>query len=307
MARIGITYEQVSAAIDQLIADGMNPTIMGIREVLGTGSPNTIHRHLTTWKAAAPVVVRKPVDLPGELKGALVAEIERQAAAARAEIEKALTTAQQEAATLAEAGEVVETENQALLEEVEDLRMERERLAALAAERESELDKLDGELLRERQAAEASRLELAKEQLKTERLAADEVELKVKLKEFEAKATDAKAEAAQAAQNAAVSGARLEAEQANTKDLKARLDAAEKRIGELQKAVDDSKAEHTKALDKLRADNAKALEKLNTDLRQSLEAKATAERTSAELVAKIEAIEALEAANNNNKAVKAKA
>lgn len=309
MARIGITYEQVSAAIDQLIAEGANPTIMGIREVLGTGSPNTIHRHLTTWKQAAPVVVRRPVDLPGELKGALVAEIERQAAAARAEVEKALTTAQQEAETLAEAGEVVETENQALLEEVEALRMERERLAALAAERQTELEKLDGELLRERQAAEASRLELAKEQLKTERLAADEVELKVKLKEFEAKATDAAKEAAQAAQAAAVSSARLEAEQANTKDLKARLDAAEKRIGELQKSAEVAKAEHTKAMDKLRADNAKALEKLNTDLRQSLDAKAAAERgkdaaerTSAELVSKIEALEAA-----NNKAVKAKA
>lgn len=304
MARIGITYEQVSAAIDQLIADGANPTINGIREVLGTGSPNTIHKHLKTWKQAAPVVVRKPVDLPGELKGALVAEIERQAAAARVEIEKALTTAQQEAETLAEAGEVVETENQALLEEVEALRMERERLAALAAERESELDKLSGELLRERQAAEASRLELAKEQLKTERLTADEVDIKARIIAAEAKAADAAKDAAEAKQQAAVSGARLEAEQAANKDLKARLDAAEKRNGELQKSAEVAKAEHTKATDKARAEHTKALEKLNGELRNSIEAKATAERTSAELVAKIEAFEAFEAANNKEQTIK---
>ena len=46
MARIGITFEQVSAAADALRGEGMNPTIKAVRERLGTGSPNTIHEHL---------------------------------------------------------------------------------------------------------------------------------------------------------------------------------------------------------------------------------------------------------------------
>lgn len=267
MARQGITYEQVSAAIDQLIAEGANPTIMGIRELLGTGSPNTIHRHLNVWRAAAPVIERKPVDLPGELKGALVAEIEKQAAAARAEVEKELASTKSEASILSEAGEPLETENHALSEEAEALRLERERLTAMVDQRMAEIEKITGDLERERQAAESSRLELAKEQLKTEQLVKAEVELKEAVKEADKRVQVVEKEAAQAAQQAAVSEAKLDAEQATTKDLRGRLEAAEKRGNEVQKTIEALKAEH-----------AQVLENLNIELRQALEAKAKTER-----------------------------
>ena len=58
MARIGITFEQVAAAADALTGAGQQPSIRAIREKLGdTGSPNTIHRHLVTWRSARPVAV----------------------------------------------------------------------------------------------------------------------------------------------------------------------------------------------------------------------------------------------------------
>jgi hypothetical protein len=40
MARIGITYEQVSAAADAIIGEGSQPTIDAVRKRIGTGSPN---------------------------------------------------------------------------------------------------------------------------------------------------------------------------------------------------------------------------------------------------------------------------
>lgn len=56
MARQGITFEQVAAVADALAGEGQQPTIRAVREKLGdTGSPNTIHKHLTAWREARPV------------------------------------------------------------------------------------------------------------------------------------------------------------------------------------------------------------------------------------------------------------
>lgn len=48
MAR-GITESGVHAAADELVASGERPTVERIRAHLGTGSPNTVTRHLETW------------------------------------------------------------------------------------------------------------------------------------------------------------------------------------------------------------------------------------------------------------------
>lgn len=49
MPRMGIDFKQVAKAADELVNDGKQPTIRLIRALLGTGSPNTIQRHLTQW------------------------------------------------------------------------------------------------------------------------------------------------------------------------------------------------------------------------------------------------------------------
>ena len=90
MARPGITYEQVASAADALVGQGDRPTIQAVREALGTGSPNTIHRHLTQWKAAQAPAERQAARLPDDLAAALAREIERQASASRAEAKAAL-------------------------------------------------------------------------------------------------------------------------------------------------------------------------------------------------------------------------
>ncbi|WP_028303516.1 DNA-binding protein [Oceanospirillum maris] len=51
MARNGISYNEVKQAVDEMQAEGLNPTIAGIRERLGTGSFTTISEHLKLWRA----------------------------------------------------------------------------------------------------------------------------------------------------------------------------------------------------------------------------------------------------------------
>ena len=85
MARTGVTFEQVSAAADALAGEGKTPSITAVREKLGTGSPNTIHAHLKTWREARPVARAEAVELPADLRNAIAHEMQKAASAARAE------------------------------------------------------------------------------------------------------------------------------------------------------------------------------------------------------------------------------
>ena len=90
MAREGISYEQVAATADALLGAGQQPSIRLVREALGTGSPNTVHKHLTAWRAARPVAQGVAYELPADLVNSFGRELARGAAAARAEVEAAL-------------------------------------------------------------------------------------------------------------------------------------------------------------------------------------------------------------------------
>ena len=98
MARPGITFEQVAAVADAIIGEGQQPTINAVRDRIGTGSPNTVHRHLTVWRAARPQSIAAVPELPASLTTAIATEIERAAATARSEVESKLVQAQAEAA-----------------------------------------------------------------------------------------------------------------------------------------------------------------------------------------------------------------
>lgn len=47
----GVQREDVWAAADSLIADGLRPTIERVRQKIGRGSPNTVSPMLETWFA----------------------------------------------------------------------------------------------------------------------------------------------------------------------------------------------------------------------------------------------------------------
>lgn len=49
MARTGVTQEDVNTAADRLLLAGDRPTIERVRQVLGTGSPNTLIKLMDVW------------------------------------------------------------------------------------------------------------------------------------------------------------------------------------------------------------------------------------------------------------------
>ena len=228
MARIGITYEQVSAVADAIIGEGSQPTINAVRDRIGTGSPNTVHRHLTAWRAARPQATVAAPELPASLTSAIAAEIERAAASARAEVESKLVQSQAEAAELANAGESLETERDELIEQVAELTTDRDTLAGKAEQQAADIKSQSERIEREQQAAEAARVDLAKAQLKiessTERLGEQTAEierLRVAL-DLESKARIA------SEQQAAVLSAKLESMTDRATKAEARTELAEK-------------------------------------------------------------------------------
>jgi len=170
MARPGITYEQVVEACAQIIAINEKPTIKSVTNVLGTGSPNTVLRHLNTWRDEQPAIKPKAIDLPLALKIAIIKEIEHQAAESRAEIEQNLIQSQEEAKELSLVGEALEIERDRLQEENNAFSDDAKKSSALAEERKTEIDKLVIALKNERDASELARLKLAQELNKTELL-----------------------------------------------------------------------------------------------------------------------------------------
>ena len=172
MARLGITFEQVAAAASALTASGKQPSIRALREQLGgTGSPNTIHRHLVTWREANPIAVVASPALPQSLTVAIAAEIERAGAHASAEVQARLAQALAEVADLAAAGELLEAERDALAEQVGVLSSERDTLLGKSTQQAADLVAQAQRIEREQQAVEAVRIDLARAQFKAEALA----------------------------------------------------------------------------------------------------------------------------------------
>jgi len=246
MARIGVSFEQVAAAADGLLGAGRQPTIQAVRDALGTGSPNTIHRHLSAWRTARPQAATAAVEVPAELTAAFLSALDRTAATARAEKENQIVTLQAEAAELAAVGEALENERDELAEQALVLTTDRDRWEATAAERQAEIERQAAELLRERTAAEQARIETAqgrnKLELQAERLAEQVAEIGTLRT-----ALDVNQQARQQAeQAAAVALARLEAA---TTALTTQAAAAAARLDaeiERRKALAEQLAEATK-------------------------------------------------------------
>ena len=245
MARTGITYLEVTTAIDKIIAAGDEPTIQKIRDTLGTGSPNTIHRYLTQWRSARPVEQRKAVELPADLAAALLKEIERQAAEARAEVEKQLVAAQAEAAELASTGEVTETDLESAREALKAKSEECLKIKADFDRQTDALSRAQHELAAERKVTNEQRDELALSKNRVITLTDQVKDMKAELAAMKQEAKAAHDAAVAAEKMAAVAAAQLEAEQSKNADLVARLNTANDAIASL-------KADHKNEIEVMR-------------------------------------------------------
>lgn len=170
MGRTGITEREVFEAADGLVAEGQKPTLKAMRERLGTGSPNTIHRLFCGWRESRPASSEATQSLPVGLVDAIRAELARTEARARSELEEELVEARREAEQLAAAGAGLEVELAEAREALEAVRQRCERLEgrcteqAEAGQRQAvELEKARAELEAQRQRAEAAREHLEQE------------------------------------------------------------------------------------------------------------------------------------------------
>lgn len=323
MARPGITYEQVAAVADSLQAQGKRPTVEAIRAQLGTGSPNTIHRHLSAWKEARPTVAAAPVEMPAAIHAAIVEEIRRAASEARAVLEQELAEARATADDLAEAGEALEAErdtladqlaneradNQQLVGQVDELHREIERVKVEAGEKVAEvkadaavqINEAREQAQHEREAAETARQRLAEANVRLEampRLESDLERLRAEL----AAEREGREKAERAA---AVAVARLEAEQQAHQLAEARAASAEKKEHQVRSELAERVSAHEKTRDALAectalsAERGRQIEALTADLaheRNAGAAAAEAQQAATERAAHAEGLaEALQA------------
>ncbi len=107
MAAIGITEQQVFAAVDALKARGERPTIRAVRAELGTGSMGTIQRIMSQSRSddgagvGAVAGDDEPPELSREVLRALSREVQRAADDAAAALRERLQTAEIDRAALA--------------------------------------------------------------------------------------------------------------------------------------------------------------------------------------------------------------
>lgn len=157
MARTpSITQEQVNLAAAELVAAGKTPGVRNVRELLGTGSNQTVQAMLQHWQKAQPLpqaTDAEPVELPPELMQALQAAIGGAKADTAAEYQEAIASAlaQRDRATQDALTQYDEYERQ--LENAALLSREAMELRGKNGELEKQVDALR-ETDQQRQAAE---------------------------------------------------------------------------------------------------------------------------------------------------------
>lgn len=137
MARNGISYSDVKQAIDEMQSEGLNPTIAGLRERLGTGSFTTISEHLKRWRSERQQqpMVAGGTPAPDNLNSMVQAvwqqareDATKELESYKQEIQKTLDQAEEEkqqaieqAVATNERNKWLEDKNNALLEEIREL------------------------------------------------------------------------------------------------------------------------------------------------------------------------------------------
>jgi chromosome segregation ATPase len=229
MARQEVTFDEVSAAATTLQNGGKRVAIDTVREVLGTGSPHTIHKHLSAWRATNVKPAEAPeVAIPDSVVAALSSWVQQYAEQAGAGARDALAQSENDMEALLASGEALESERDDLLAEMDDVTAARDEALATASDRSEEIERLTAELRDARRIATEALVGKAKDQLAIDGKDAQLAELRTQIER-------------NVASLAAESDARLSAEmdlvgavtardnfEAEITELRAQLDAAKR-------------------------------------------------------------------------------
>lgn len=289
-----VSYENVAAACESLVAAGKSPSVRLVRDALGGGSPNKITPLVSQWKAQRIEVKKEAVAVDPRI-GALIAEmIETAANNARRDAEGRLAEAEADLESVAKVGReneerIVDLEInltgaqaqaqgqagqiEALTAQLEAIKKESAERIRSAEEKASLSIAAANEATAKAQAeAEAARTEKAKTELRLEalpRLEADLERVRVEL-ENERQAR------VKAERELAACGAKNEGAVARISDLQA---AADRERAEASRLVTGLEARITDLLasgQKERDQHASALERLQDRLESERVAHAAA-------------------------------
>ena len=203
-----ITPEQVAAAADGIKALGGKPTARNVRDVLGTGSMATVLKFLQQWQGNQS---RQSQAIDDTLDPSIARAISNQIAS---KVQEATSDSTARLADLQAEADAIIAESERQTAEMEaqagELAMSQEQHAALSGrvqQLEADAARTAADLLAERQAAEAARVELAKAELRLEALPRIEAEIE----KIRTELLQARAQSAESHESAAVATARLEA------------------------------------------------------------------------------------------------
>jgi chromosome segregation ATPase len=169
MARQEATFDDVTKAATGLQNEGKQVSVESVRDVLGAGSVNDIHKHLVAWRASNAKPVEAPkVELPESIISALDSWVRQYAEQASAGVREALAQSESDMEGLLASGEELEAESEELRAEIESLTIARDQALAIAAERAEDIERLSAELRNARRVATDALVGKAKDQLAIE-------------------------------------------------------------------------------------------------------------------------------------------
>lgn len=253
-----VTYEAVAAACEAITASGSRPSVRGIIAHLGGGSPNSVLDYQRQWKAGRPVVKASDIQIDPRIGQIIAEQISAAVTASRADIEGQLFVAEQDAEVVSKSCTEAEARATALESELElakgqiqsqagqidHLKTAAEQVKADAAEQVKIAEarsaaavlKAEEETLRERAAAEVTRMALAKAELRLEAMPRIEAEIAT----VRAELLLAQKQAFEQHEAAAVATARLELEVAQRKVFEIQLSESVKQREEAAKCATSS-------------------------------------------------------------------
>lgn len=236
----GITFDEVTAAATQLQQDGKLVTIDSVREILGTGSPTTIQKHLIEWRASQPkpAAVTK-AELPDSLLEALTDWAQQFAQEAGAGAREAVEQSERDMAALLEAGEELETE---LRDQVASATAARDVAQAAVTERDEEIERLQAELRNARQIATDALVGKAKDQLAIDGKDAQLADLRAQLERYVASSAEESDKRLAAEMELVGAKTACESLEAEIKDLRKQLDMSRSERGTLRAELEALRA-----------------------------------------------------------------
>lgn len=192
IGRRGIEYEQVAAAADALVAEGLRPTLDAVHGRVGSGSRTTVQQHMSKWKGRQPKRDPLAVELPPAIHREFAREMDRRVA-------EATIAVRQELADTVRARDAIVEESAQRAEMLEKLEQRCTEQSEVIAAQVARIDELRASEQRERASTEACRQNLGEAvlQLNTIPLLTEQIERM--RAELDARAAELRSESTRAA------------------------------------------------------------------------------------------------------------